>query len=160
MVHCIGGIMSFSFLQVSWFEKRKELKQIRERVFVCEYHIPRHIEFDNHDRDCQHLLVIDEQGKSVATARVSKSGIISRVAVLAPYRTNEFYRQMFQQIAEYIEALGAREVSFNCKLTEKEKFTECGYLPCGHVFMEAGIARQKLTCPLSNFDPEPFTLVH
>jgi predicted GNAT family N-acyltransferase len=152
--------MSFSFQHVTWHEKRSELKRVREKVFVYEYHIPKNIEFDHSDKECNHLLVLDEQGNSIATARINKKGVISRVAVLKPFRTHEFYIEIFEQIFNYASSLGVNEISFNCRLSEKEKFTRCGYSEKGHVFMEAGIARQRLSCPLSHFDPSPFTLVH
>ena len=152
--------MAFSFQQVTWREKRKELKQIREQVFVYEYHIPKHIEFDRRDMKCHHLLVVDGEGNAIATARINEKGVISRVAVLKGYRTERFYCEMFEKIAQCLKSLGVDEVSFNCRLSEKDKFKRCGYAEQGNVFMEAGIARQRLSCPLSHFDPSPFTLVH
>lgn len=161
MVHqLLEAQMSFTFKQVTWQEKRKELQQVREKVFVYEYHIPADIEFDKCDLNYQHLLGIDHQGNSIATARINSQGEIGRVAVLQAYRTNEFYNLIFQQIALCAKQLGAEELSFKCNLIEKDKFTQCGYAARGNVFMEAGIARQRLVCPLSRFDPKPFTLVH
>lgn len=156
----VEEMMSFTFKQVTWREKRNELKQVREKVFVYEYHIPKDVEFDKCDLICQHLLGFDHQGNSIATARITQQGEIGRVAVLQAYRTHEFYNLMFEQIALCAKELGAEELSFNCNIVEKEKFKRCGYAEQGNVFMEAGIARQRLSCPLSRFDPKPFTLVH
>ncbi len=151
--------MGYVVQNVLWREKRHDLKQLREKVFVCEYHIPKKIEFDNEDSEAFHIVVVDND-QIVASGRLNKRGVISRVAVLSRHRNTELYALLFSHIALIAKQHDINELSFNCNLNEKGKFIDKGYHERGAVFMEAGIARQRLSCPISSFDPEPFTLVH
>jgi predicted GNAT family N-acyltransferase len=155
--------MAYLIKDVTWQEHKSQLKQIRERVFVCEYHIPKTIEFDRSDNEAFHVIVSVDSNTDepvVATGRLSKDGLISRVAVLASHRNQELYLTLFSHFAEIAKLQGLNMLSFNCRLTELEKFTCVGYKPEGCVFMEAGIARQRLCCPVNAFNPQPFTMVH
>lgn len=151
--------MGYVVHNVQWNEKLNDLKAVREKVFVCEYHIPKKIEFDQQDRDAFHV-VVTLQDAIIAVGRLNKDGVISRVAVLSHHRNDELYQLLFSHIAKIATEHNIPTLSFNCNLSEKMKFIDKGYHPCGSVFMEAGIPRQRLSCPTTLFDPAPFSLVH
>ncbi|SFD06141.1 GNAT family N-acetyltransferase [Pseudoalteromonas denitrificans] len=152
--------MSYQLQQVNWLKNRERLKALREKVFVCEYHIPKHIEFDQFDRISQHIILLNEQNTIIASARLSQDGLMSRVAVLPEYRTQTIYRSLFSFLVSIAKDQGASEMSFNCILQEKDKFIKSGFSEQGLVFMEAGIARQRLSCPIEKFTSTEFSLVH
>lgn len=152
--------MSYHVHQVNWLNSQKELKAIREKVFVCEYHIPKNVEFDTLDNLARHIILKNEHEAVIATGRLSDDGLMSRVAVLATHRNQQVYRMVFSFLVELAKKQGIEKVSFNCILQETDKFLNAGFEAQGHVFMEAGIPRLRLSCPVSNFNPEPFTLVH
>jgi len=56
-------------IQVRTAEQQQAVRMIRERVFVEEQGVPRHLEYDTHDETAIHLLVLDEQSRPVATGR-------------------------------------------------------------------------------------------
>ncbi|MFC3031266.1 GNAT family N-acetyltransferase [Pseudoalteromonas fenneropenaei] len=146
--------------KVSWQLYKRELQQIREKVFVCELHIPKSIEFDQLDLSAEHVLVRDEKEGPVATGRLCRDGLISRVAVLKPHRTRETYDTLLNFLVYLAEQNGLKAVGINCILHEVELFTAKGFEKQGCVFMEAGIPRQRLQCQIERFCTEPFTLVH
>jgi len=158
----INGVfnMSYQLQQVNWLKNRERLKALREKVFVCEYHIPKHIEFDQQDRTAQHIVLLNEQNIIIASARLSQDGLMSRVAVLPEFRTEDIYQNLFSYLVSVAKEQGAVEMSFNCILQEKDKFLKAGFYPKGPVFMEAGIARQRLCCPIESFTTSEFSLVH
>ena len=83
--------MTFSISRVSWEQAAPLLKTVREKVFICEWRIPKHIEFDKKDRIMPfHLLVCDDKTQEpVATGRILATGEISRIAVLMSYRKHQ-----------------------------------------------------------------------
>lgn len=152
--------MSYHVQQVNWHNSNKILRALREKVFVCEYHIPQNVEFDTLDSLAKHIILTNENDAVIATGRLSDDGLMSRVAVLASHRNQQVYHLVFSYLVEIAKQLGIKQVSFNCILQETERFLNAGFTAQGHVFMEAGIPRLRLSCPVSNFNPEPFTLVH
>ena len=78
--------MSYSVSQVAWQQAQPLLKNIREKVFICEKRIPKRIEFDRIDNTAFHILVCDDTSQQpIATGRISSSGEISRIAVLMEF---------------------------------------------------------------------------
>ena len=63
--------------------------EIRKKVFVNEQKYPISVEFDDHDKTCDHLLLTVD-GTPAATARVfmtdEQTAKIGRLAVLKEYR--------------------------------------------------------------------------
>ncbi|MFY8328806.1 GNAT family N-acetyltransferase [Pseudoalteromonas sp. ZZD1] len=152
--------MSYHIDKVEWNTGKDLLQQIRERVFVCELHIPKHVEFDNLDCNALHVLVTDERKTPVATGRLCNDGLIGRIAVLPEHRNRSVYKSLLMYIVNLAQQQGCDIVSINCILNEVERFKRNGFEQQGGVFMEAGIPRQRMQCPISQFDTEPFTLVH
>ncbi len=153
--------MAYLCRTVSWQQRHHTLKALRERVFVCEYHIPPDVEFDQEDTQAKHIVIIDDSCDTpVATARLCQDGLIGRAAVLRGHRNKHLFNLMFQKLAVIAKKQGLQKIAINCVLQEVDRFTQVGFEQNGHVFMEAGIARQRLVCPIDKFTPEPFTLVH
>ncbi|MDN3377400.1 MULTISPECIES: GNAT family N-acetyltransferase [unclassified Pseudoalteromonas] len=152
--------MSYHIDKVEWNTGKDLLQQIRERVFVCELHIPKHVEFDSLDYNALHVLVTDDCQTPVATGRLCSDGLIGRIAVLPEHRNRSVYKSLLTYIVNLAHQQGYDSVSINCILNEVERFKRNGFEQQGVVFMEAGIPRQRMQCPISQFDTEPFTLVH
>ena len=110
--------MGYHINKVEWDIGKELLQQIRERVFVCELHIPKHI------------------------------------------RNRSVYRSLLNYIVELAQQQGCDCVSINCILNEVERFKRNGFEQQGCVFMEAGIPRLRMQCPINKFNTKPFTLVH
>lgn len=152
--------MSYHIDKVEWDTRKDLLQQIRERVFVCELHIPKDIEFDSLDCNAIHVLVTDDYQAPVATGRLCTDGLIGRIAVLPEHRNRSVYKSLLTYIVNLAQQQGCECVSINCILNEVERFKHNGFQQQGIVFMEAGIPRQRMQCAISQFDTKPFTLVH
>ncbi|GAP76371.1 MULTISPECIES: GNAT family N-acetyltransferase [Pseudoalteromonas] len=152
--------MSYQIHQVDWGSQDNPIRQIRERVFVCELNIPKAIEFDGRDTTALHFIAYADNGEPVATARLCKDGLLGRIAVLPPHRNRGIYSQMLTFILSNAASNGLESICINCLLDEVERFKNKGFSPCGCVFMEAGIPRQRLQCPIAQCDSSPFTMVH
>ncbi|WP_105168113.1 GNAT family N-acetyltransferase [Pseudoalteromonas sp. T1lg23B] len=152
--------MSYHVDKVSWLQKKALLKQIRERVFVYELHIPKEVEFDSLDALSEHVIIHSEENEAVGTGRLSPDGLISRIAVIQSHRNREAYTSLLNFLVLLASEKGLDTIYVNCILDEVPNFVESGFLKQGCVFMEAGIPRQKLRCPISSFNTEPFTMLH
>ncbi len=152
--------MSLQVKHVSWHQARKQLKELRVRVFVCEYHIPESVEFDKFDREAHHIMLIDADNNPVASARIANNGRISRIAITIRHRNQAINNQLSHAIKDVANELGLTRLSFNCELADISKFEQANYQRTGCVFMEAGIARQTLACDTDKLSLHNNQVIH
>jgi len=143
--------MSYSISQVKWQLAAPLLKNIREKVFVCERRIPKKIEFDQSDRTAYHMLVCDDKNQEpIATGRISPQGEISRIAVLMDYRSEKIDKFIMQGLFRIARELALQEVFISSPLDKVGYFTKHEFYPIGSVYMEAGMPKQRMACSIGN----------
>ncbi|WP_088328798.1 GNAT family N-acetyltransferase [Lacimicrobium sp. SS2-24] len=152
--------MSFTTKNVDWMSARKELTRIREKVFVCEWRIPREVEFDQQDHSACHVLICNEQGEEVATGRITPAGEIGRIAVVSGCRKPEVYTQLISALLTIARAQGLESVTVQCELEGVSIYQQQGFHPVGSVFMDAGIPRQRMCCNIDHFNIPRVELTH
>lgn len=136
---------------VSWKEGRKDIEQIRERVFVSERRVPWHIEFDGKDRFAHQVLGTNEQGEPVACGRITNKGMISRISVVRGYRRQGVGELILNELLAIASRLELKRVSIAANLEAVEFYTHLGFQVEGKVYMEGGLPRQHLSCDVSEF---------
>ena len=67
---------------------RDALASVREIVFVLEQRVPRDMEIDDDDPRSMHVLARAPDGSPIGTGRLTPTGRIGRMAVLADWRGN------------------------------------------------------------------------
>jgi predicted GNAT family N-acyltransferase len=143
--------MSYSVSRVKWEHAAPLLKNVREKVFVCEWRIPKRIEFDNDDRTAFHILICDDiTQEPIATGRILASGEISRVAVIMPYRKHNIDKIILKRLFKIAQELELNEVFIHSPLESVNKLVKQNFNQVGGVFMEAGMPRQRMVCPIEN----------
>ena len=152
--------MTFKVQNVDWGKAKHKLSKLREKVFVYEWRIPREYEFDQYDTSAFHVLVLDESNQEVATGRVTQQGELGRIAVVPQYRGPEVYQTLFSALLRIAEQQGLQTVTVQCELEGVEYYQQQGFRPVGAVYMDAGIARQKMACTLSDFTLPRVDLTH
>lgn len=153
--------MSFSISRVQWEQAAPLLKTVREKVFVCEWRIPKKIEFDRKDRYAYHLLVCDDVTQEpVATGRILSTGEISRIAVLMEYRKKRIDHKVMQGLLAIAKDINLDEVFIFSPLESVEYFRKFNFISAGAVFMEAGMARQRMVCTVDNIKKAKYYLTH
>ncbi|NQY34921.1 MAG: GNAT family N-acetyltransferase [Alteromonadaceae bacterium] len=156
--------MTFSVSQVQWEQAAPLLRDVREKVFICEWRIPKRIEFDRKDPLAYHILVCDDQShEPVATGRILPSGEISRIAVLMSFRHQHIDRVILKELFRIARELNLHEVFIHCPLEFVNFFVKTHFHTVGNVFMEAGIPRQRMACPIEcvlNCNMSKFYLSH
>lgn len=153
--------MTFSISRVSWEQAAPLLKTVREKVFICEWRIPKHIEFDKKDRFAFHLLVCDDKTQEpVATGRILATGEISRIAVLMSYRKHQVDHLVVQGLVAIANELNLDEVFIYSPLENVDYYRRFNFCPEGAVFMEAGMPRQRMSCRLDNMANADYCYTH
>ncbi len=153
--------MSFSICRVQWEQAAPLLKNVREKVFVCEWRIPKKIEFDKKDPHAYHMLVCDDVTQEpVATGRILSTGEISRIAVLMQYRKQNVDQKVMEGLLAIAHDLNLDEVFIYTPLECVEYFRKLNFTSAGAVFMEAGMPRQRMVCPVDSVKKAKYYLTH
>lgn len=144
--------MPYKTNRVHWKQCKKDIKQIREKVFVCEFRIAPEQEFDQLDKDCEHVLLKDEANNVIATGRLCQSGKISRIAVLMKYRQTEAATQVVETLLAIAKDKGMEKIFIDSQLEDIHHYRAQGFEPVGQVFMQGGMAKQPLAGKLKQFN--------
>ncbi|GLX80201.1 N-acetyltransferase [Thalassotalea insulae] len=153
--------MSFSICRVQWEQAAPLLKDVREKVFVCEWRIPKKVEFDKKDRYAYHMLVCDDVTQEpVATGRILSTGEISRIAVLMSYRKHNVDHKVMQGLLSIAKDIDLNEVFIYSPLESVEYFRKFNFISAGAVFMEAGMPRQRMVCSVDSIKQANYYLTH
>ena len=75
-----------SVILADWETYQKELRKIREVVFINEQSVPKEEEWDGHDDESWHFLALSDANRPIGCARLMQSGQIGRMAVLRENR--------------------------------------------------------------------------
>ena len=115
---------------------------VRHIVFVDEQGFAAEIEIDDKDPVAHHVLVCDEEGNPIATARTfpeesgSERYIIGRVAVLKSYRGTGLGMFVMDETEKLAAKLGARCVKLGSQIQASGFYKKCGYTEYGERYFE------------------------
>lgn len=116
----------------------REITSIRETVFVKEQNVPKELELDGLDTECDHVLV-KCRSEFVATGRMQKDGHIGRVAVLKNFRGKGLGKEIILSLIEVAKSKGLGKVYLGAQLTAKKFYQKLGFKQYGEIFLDAGI---------------------
>lgn len=124
---------------------REQACAIRRKVFIEEQHVPEELEWDEYDTqaDTTHVLLTDEQGIAIATARFRPydDGLlkIERVAVLAAQRGTGAGKMIMEAIEAAALKAGYSGMKLSAQLHARKFYERLGYQAYGQVYLDAGI---------------------
>ncbi len=146
--------------RVNWSDSEDALTQLRTAVFVEEQGVPANITFDGNDIDAQHLLVTQEN-KPVACARLMPDGKITRMAVLDDYRGQGVGRIMLDELLTIAREKALSEVYLHAQTQATDFYAKSGFIAEGPEFTEGGLPHIKMTRTVDYEDFQQFvTGVH
>jgi predicted GNAT family N-acyltransferase len=131
-----------------WEASEKEIKSVRQSVFIEEQHVPVELEWDGLDPDCTHFIVRSGT-QAIATARIKPDGHIGRMAVLKPHRNLGVGRLLLTAVLSFAEKIGLGDVYLHAQVQVVGFYHKSGFNTEGEIFMDAGIphrAMRKKTC--------------
>src|SRR3990167_5096246 len=133
----------------------KDLRSIREPVFVVEQEVPLEEEWDELDPKCQHVIARDSEHKPIGTGRLTPEHKIGRMAVLREWRGKGVGEALLVALIDQARAQGLREVSLNSQVDAVGFYEKFGFKPYGGQFEEAGIQHQAMKLELDPLVPSP-----
>lgn len=120
----------------------RDALSIRMTVFVEEQSVPKEIEIDEHEADCWHIVIYDND-KPVATARIlmidATVAKVQRVAVLKEFRKKHIGRELMQLVVPKAILLGAKVLKVGAQKHAVPFYIKLGYEIIGNEYLEAGI---------------------
>ena len=133
----------------------KDLRAVREPVFVHEQQVPIEEEWDDLDPDCEHVIARDAEHRPIGTGRLTPKHKIGRMAVLREWRGKGVGEALLLALVERARALGLREVSLNAQVGALGFYEKFGFQGFGERFWEAGIEHQAMRLELDPTLPSP-----
>lgn len=129
----------FSIQICNWDAARNEARRIRDLVFVQEQGVPRELEWDAEDAQCQHALAYAADGRAIGTGRLLPDGHIGRMAVLPEVRGKGVGARLLNALIELARSRGHRAVRLNAQVQALGFYRRHGFDIEGPQFLEAGI---------------------
>ncbi|HWQ39418.1 MAG TPA: GNAT family N-acetyltransferase [Burkholderiales bacterium] len=130
-----------------WEHDRDRLCRIREAVFVVEQKVPRALEWDGLDAQCEHVLA-EIDGEAVGTGRLLPDGHIGRIAVLAAWRGRGIGSALLRELTAIAVRRGLERVVLHAQTHARHFYEQHGFRAEGEEFSEAGIPHVRMAKPL------------
>ncbi len=124
---------------------REQAYAIRRKVFIEEQHVPEDLEIDEYDLDAntQHMLLINNEGKAVGTARFRPGGNgilkVERVAILLEQRGKGAGMRLMHAIEQQAKQFGYHCMKLSAQVHARKFYEQLGYNAYGVVYLDAGI---------------------
>lgn len=126
----------------------KDLRAVREPVFVQEQNVPLELEWDEMDPQCRHVIARDDAHRPIGTGRLTPEHKIGRMAVLPEWRGRGVGEALLLALIEQARMQGLPEVSLNSQADAIGFYEKFGFQPYGERFEEAGIQHQSMRLAL------------
>ncbi len=140
--------MSTRIITTDWQTHSAELSEIRTRVFIEEQAVPEKDEWDEHDPNAVHFLVLTENNTAIGCARLLTERPaddqliyhIGRVAILEPFRNRGLGHHLMIFILAYCRTqTSTRGIYLHAQITRRRFYETLGFIAQGEEFMDAGI---------------------
>jgi len=125
--------------------REKDIRFVRDEVFIVEQSVSREEEFDDRDNHCIHAVTY-VNGAPVGTGRIDleKNGKIGRVAVLKAHRRRGIGRMIMHALESYAKDKGLTRLWFHAQVQAVPFYSNLGYRISGGEFIEADIPHVKM----------------
>ena len=139
---------NIKIIEVNWSHQHENLSLLRREVFIDEQQVPEHLEWDDADWQCHHILAQDISQQTsaipVGTARLTREGQIGRMAVRKNYRRQGIGHEMLNYLLRLAMSNGYSHVYLHAQLYVTEFYKQAGFSAIGESFMDAGIEHIKM----------------
>lgn len=133
-------------------DDRERCFRLRREVFVDEQHVPIELEIEDDEDHYTHLLLRDEAGAVVATARLAildDAAKAQRVAVAKAMRGKGAGAAVMQALHDEARRHGRTRVVLSAQVTAIPFYERLGYVASGPVYDDAGIPHRDMSVTLA-----------
>lgn len=138
----------FTIRRATWHGDLDRLRAVREAVFIREQNVPRELEWDEIDRQCDHVLA-EAQGEPVGTGRLLPDGHVGRMAVLPAWRYKGVGGAILDELMAMAGERGMRRLVLHAQTHAKAFYERHGFRVEGEEFIEARIPHVKMVRDLT-----------
>lgn len=138
----------FTISVATWLDHQRELRFVREQVFMNEQHVPAELEWDGLDTHAVHLLALDPAGNPIGTVRMLGNGHVGRMAVLKPWRGRGVGAALLKTIIATAQRVGMAKIDLDAQVQAIGFYEHHGFAAEGDEFMDAGIPHRHMTLAL------------
>jgi len=138
----------FTIRRATWHGDLHRLRAVREAVFIREQNVPRELEWDEIDSQCDHVLA-EAQGEPVGTGRLLPDGHIGRMAVLPAWRNRGVGGAILNELAAMAGERGIQRLTLHAQTHARAFYERHGFRAEGEEFTEAGIPHVRMVRDLA-----------
>lgn len=126
-------------------EKASIVFEIRQRVFVEEQKVSREEEYDDHEDESMHyMLLVEKQPAGTARWRFTNNGIkLERFAVLPQYRNVGAGSALVKAVLADVIPL-QKKIYLHAQVAAMNLYKRAGFVAEGELFYEANIPHYKM----------------
>lgn len=139
---------SFSIKVIPFNQYEREIKYIRQSVFIDECKIPASLEWDDQDTSAR-FAIAQSRSKCIGVGRLLNDGHIGRVTVLKEYRQQGVGTGIIQALIKTAAKQGHESVFLTSQEGAILFYETLGFTPSGDRFEAAGIPHQLMTMRLA-----------
>lgn len=141
--------MQIDYLRVRDAGAWERVREIRQLVYVDEQAIPAELEWDEHDKSCEHrLLTVDGVDAACSRWRWTSPGLarLERFAVLRAFRGRGLGREIVGRTMREALDCGARRLEISAQAHLDRFYGSFGFVTTGAPFDEAGLPHLPMVC--------------
>lgn len=127
----------------------KDLRAVRDSVFIIEQHIPADLEQDDKDPLSHHVIARDNHHNPVGTGRLTPKGQIGRIAVLHQWRNQGVGQSLLRALIEKAQKQGLNQITLETPASASGFFQKFGFIGEGEAFNVAGNEFQRMSMTLT-----------
>lgn len=132
-----------NLLPAPWTQFSDRLMAVRTDVFVVEQQIPMELEHDEWDEKSFHVL-LEYNGRDIATGRLLPTGYIGRVCVLKEFRGQGMGKIVMEGLIEEAKMRGMNKVTLSSQMTAAPFYESLGFVKISDVYQEVDIPHVKM----------------
>ena len=135
----------FHVIHADWQNYRRELRTIRELVFIKEQSVPKVEEWDGWDEESWHFLARTGPNTPIGCARLMQTGQIGRMAVLREHRGLGIGALLLESAVTQAKELKMDPIFLHAQTHAIEFYEKAGFIAHGSEFMDANIPHFAMT---------------
>lgn len=130
----------FNLEIVTWQDAERDIRFVRDAVFVDELGIPSALEWDGTDADYLYVVVKNSVRSPVGTGQIGHDGQLGRLAVLPTFRGKGLGSNILDNLIKIAEARKLASVWLNAQTSATRFYIGLGFEAVDDPFDEAGIS--------------------
>ncbi|HTN33323.1 MAG TPA: GNAT family N-acetyltransferase [Marinobacter sp.] len=150
--------MTPRFRKYSWQLAPRHIREIRQRVFIDEQHVPPALEWDDTDEIADHYLAVLPGNTPVGVARLfttlDETAHIGRMAILPEFRGRGIGVALLRHLIREAAGSSYSELRLSAQKHAISFYQQSGFHVCSDFYDDAGIPHADMRCLAPSLLPD------